>query len=208
MRRWFSIPAALAVVSLFAASSQAQTGLYFSEYVEGSSFNKCVEVYNGTGADVDLSLIGLELYSNGSATATSTQASLGLGVLGAGDVFVVCNPSIAPAPAALDLLSGTVNFNGDDAFVLTYEGAAVDVIGQIGVDPGSAWGVAPVTTVNATLRRLVTVCEGDTDGTDAYDPATEWEGFPIDDLSGLGSHTGCTPVSSDEQSWSAVKARF
>ena len=31
--------------------------LFFSEYGEGSSNNKYLEIYNGTGSDVDLSLI-------------------------------------------------------------------------------------------------------------------------------------------------------
>ena len=30
-------------------------GLLFSEYAEGSSYNKYLEIYNGTGADLDLS---------------------------------------------------------------------------------------------------------------------------------------------------------
>ena len=31
------------------------TDLIISEYIEGSSFNKAIELYNGTGATVDLS---------------------------------------------------------------------------------------------------------------------------------------------------------
>ena len=47
---------ALAIALMPAQSSSAATsGLFFSEYIEGSSFNKAVEIYNGTGASVDLS---------------------------------------------------------------------------------------------------------------------------------------------------------
>jgi len=67
--------------------------LFFSEYVEGGSFNKAVEIYNCTEDAVDLSAYELALYSNGSATATSTVTLSG--TLALGDVFVVAHPSIA-----------------------------------------------------------------------------------------------------------------
>ena len=42
--------------------------LFFSEYAEGSSNNKYLEIYNGTGADVDLSNYSLSSCSNGCDT--------------------------------------------------------------------------------------------------------------------------------------------
>jgi hypothetical protein len=48
------------------------TDLLISEYIEGSSNNKAIEIFNGTGAPVDLSNYKLELYSNGSAPPSST----------------------------------------------------------------------------------------------------------------------------------------
>jgi len=33
----------------------AAADLFFSEYIEGGSNNKALEIFNGTGADVDLS---------------------------------------------------------------------------------------------------------------------------------------------------------
>src|SRR5688572_17868920 len=52
-------------------SPGAATDLFFSEYIEGSSNNKAIEIYNGTGAPVDL-LTGnyvLQVHFNGSLTA-------------------------------------------------------------------------------------------------------------------------------------------
>ena len=51
------------------------------EYIEGSSFNKAVEIFNGTGAPVDLAAGGyvLELYSNGSPTVSQSVALTGHG---------------------------------------------------------------------------------------------------------------------------------
>lgn len=202
LRKLLVLATAAAVIT---GASSARAGLYFSEYVEGSSFFKCIEIFNGTGADVDLSFVDLRLYSNGAASPTAT-ATLS-GTLLVGDVFVVCNPSIA-TPEVADLLSGVVNYNGDDAFELVFNGVTVDVIGQIGFDPGTGWGVAPVTTLNATLRRLTSICEGDANGSDPFDPSLEWEGFPIDTLDGLGFHDGCGVVSTEAESWTAVKALF
>jgi hypothetical protein len=43
------------------------TELFFSEYIEGSSNNKALEIFNGTGADVDLLAGGynIQMYFNG-----------------------------------------------------------------------------------------------------------------------------------------------
>ena len=47
------------------------TDLFISEYVEGSSSEKFIEIYNGTGASVDLSDYRLRLYANGASTPTN-----------------------------------------------------------------------------------------------------------------------------------------
>ena len=47
-------------------SINAQTvDLFFSEYAEGSSYNKYIEIYNGTGAPVDLAFYEIWKISNG-----------------------------------------------------------------------------------------------------------------------------------------------
>ena len=50
-----------------------------SEYVEGSSNNKAIEIFNGTGATVDLAAGGyqLEVYFNGSTTPAAPIALTG-----------------------------------------------------------------------------------------------------------------------------------
>src|SRR5690606_34508762 len=67
----------------------------------------------------------------------------------------------------------------------------LDVIGQIGVDPGTEWGIGPTSTADNTLRRKAGVCAGDANGTNVFDPAEEWDGFAIDTFIGLGFHKGC-----------------
>jgi predicted extracellular nuclease len=165
-------------------ATAATTDLFISEYIEGSGFNKVIEIYNGTGAAVDLSAYTLELYSNGAATVT--QSFTLSGTVADGDVVVVSRADADPAIVA-DLLSPSVmNFNGDDAVVLRKNGAVVDAFGQTGTDPGSEWSGGGA---DDTLRRKATVCAGDTTATDAFAVGAEWDVFGINTFDGLGSHT-------------------
>lgn len=175
-------------------ASAATSDLLISEYVEGSSFNKALEIYNGTGAAVDLAAGGyrLELYSNGNST---TSGTLNLtGSLAAGDVLVVANPQANAAILAVtDVQSGAVaNFTGNDTLVLRKGGAGgavVDSLGQLGVDPGTEWGTGLTSTADNTLRRKADVCTGDTTPGDAFDPSAQWDGFAVNTVDGLGAHT-------------------
>lgn len=177
-----------------APAQATATDLFLSEYVEGSGFNKAVEIANLTGAAVDLAAGGyrLELYSNGAAAPSQSVALTG--TVAAGDVFVVSRADADPAIVAQadQLAPAVANWNGDDALALRRGGAGgapVDVLGQIGTDPGTEWGTGATTTADATLRRKAGVTAGDTVGDDPFDPAAEWDGFPSDTLDGLGSLT-------------------
>jgi predicted extracellular nuclease len=168
----------------------APTELFFSEYIEGSSNNKALEVYNGTGAPVNLAAqnYNVQMYFNGSSTAGLTINLTG--TVGNDDVHVLAHEMANPAILAqADQTGGGGWFNGDDAVVLRRGSTIVDVIGQIGVDPGTEWGSGLQSTADNTLRRKTTIEVGDADGNDPFDPAAEWDGFPTDDSSDLGSHT-------------------
>lgn len=65
----------------------------------------------------------------------------------------------------------------------------VDAIGEVGFDPGSEWGSGDTSTQNNTIRRQPSVCQGDTDETDPFDPSSEWDGFAQNTFTGLGSHS-------------------
>ena len=178
-----------------AAASAAPTELFFSEYIEGSSTNKALEIYNGTSAAIDLAANAykVEMYFNGGTSAGLT-ANL-TGVIPAGGTFVLA-PTNANATilAVANQTSGSSWFNGDDAVVLKHGAAIVDVIGQIGLDPGTEWGTGLVSTADNTIRRKSTVCAGDPIGSDAFDPAAEWDGFAQDTFGGLGNHTASCGV--------------
>lgn len=171
--------------------------LFFSEYLEGSSFNKALEIFNGTGAPVDLSDYKVELYSNGSATPSSSVILSG--TLTDGDVFVIAySQANAAILAVADLTSGVANFNGDDALALRKisTGAYLDIFGRIGDDPGNAWtGDGGYSTLDKTLVRKAAVSAGVSINPAGTGPTafttltTEWDVYAIDTVSFLGSHT-------------------
>ena len=168
------------------------TELFFSEYIEGSSNNKALEIFNGTGAAVDLTQYSVKLGSNGAQWSTTLALT---GTLAQNDVFIIANASAVPEILALADVTSTVTFyNGDDALGLFHGTTLIDMIGQVGVDPGTAWDVAGVTTamLNHTLIRKPTIASPTTDwassaGTTADD--SQWIVQAQDYLTDLGSHT-------------------
>lgn len=182
----------LAVLAGVARPAQADTPteLFFSEYIEGSSNNKALEIYNGTGAAVDLAAGGynVQMFFNGNPVSTLT-INLN-GAVADGDVFVVAHSSAnAAILAQADQTNGAGWFNGDDAVVLRKGEVIIDSLGQVGFDPGSQWGADPTSTADNTLRRKADLCAGDPDASNAFDPAVEWDGFAQDTADGLGIHT-------------------
>ena len=193
-----------------ASAAMAQTAdLLITEYLEGSGNNKALELYNGTEDVINLGDYTINRYSNGSSTAATI--ALDAVDLGPGEVFVIANSSSEPALLALaDQTSASISFNGDDALTLVLGGTTVvDSFGQVGFDPGSAWSCVDGTTANHTLRRLSSICEGNLDSGDVFDPCVEWSISESDLFTGLGDHIAdCGTVAIEATSWGQMKASF
>ncbi len=175
---------------LGATAFAAPTELFFSEYIEGTSNNKALEIFNGTGAAIDLGAAGynVQMFSNGSSSATLTINLTG--TVSNDDVFVLAHSSASGTILTeADQTAAGSWFNGNDAVALRKGTTAIDVIGQVGVDPGTQWGTGLISTADNTLRRKSSIFAGDTDGSDAFNPSVEWEGFATDTFGGLGAHT-------------------
>jgi predicted extracellular nuclease len=187
-----SLTAALVpIIGSAATATAAPTELFISEYIEGTSNNKALEIFNGTGSAVDLATGGynVQMFFNGAVSAGLTINLTG--TVATGDVFVLANASAsAPILAQADQTNGAGWYNGDDAVVLRKGTTVLDVVGQIGFDPGTEWGTGLTSTADNTLRRLASVEAGDANGADAFDPASEWEGFATDTFGALGAHPG------------------
>lgn len=180
-----AIPAAaLSPSTAVAAMSTGPSDLLVTEYVEGSSNNKAVEIFNGSSTALDLGDCQIDRFQNGATTALAPIA-LTATMLPAAQTFVVCHTSFSQ-PGLCDQLTGSLQHNGNDAVELVCGGVVKDVIGKVGEDV--IWGTAPTSTADATLRRKCSVTVGDTNPNDAFDPATQWDGDPIDTFTDLGQY--------------------
>lgn len=169
---------AAALLGMGMASAQEQevtySDLIISEYVEGSSFNKAIEIYNGTGADVDLSAYTLQKQQDGDGDYGNALALSG--TLASGVTYVIvnhqCKESDLLDQADLKSESQVVNFNGNDAVALFKGTEKIDEVGVFG--SSEDWGK------DVTLRRIYG--EGPTA---TYDPS-EWTEADKDDFSDVG----------------------
>lgn len=206
-----SILSFILTLSSFSLIAQDCSELFFSEYVEGSSNNKAVEIYNPTNAPIDLSSYSIERYSNGS-DAVSDEMDLS-GTLNAGETWIVTNSDTNSANEFGYIMVELYNMadqwapvypsplymNGNDAMTLSKNGTIIDIIGKIGEDPGDAWtddATAGFTdanggawwTKNHTLVRKANVKTGVKTSPILFNPAAEWDSLSINTWTNLGTH--------------------
>ena len=162
--------------------------LFISEYVEGSSMNKAIEIYNGTGESIELSPYSVALYANGSSSVQSEMALSGTVANGETVVLYHGDADLAIKGKGDLQNNSVINFNGDDALVLEKDGAPIDSFGQVGMRIENAKDV--------TLVRNPDIQAGDSIVDDAFDPSAEWIAYPADTVEHLGSHTIGEAVSS------------
>ena len=175
------------------ASTSATSGsgkIFISEYIEGTSDNKAIEIYNGESSTLDLTKLTIYLYANGGIAATNTFT--GSGILLPNSAYVIYNSSAIEEIITSGNSPGSVaNFNGNDVLEVLYNGQLTDIFGTKGIDPGTSWTVAGITTgsVNKTLLRKLSITQGNTTpsgsfGTDAT--TSEWVIMSTDYAKNLG----------------------
>jgi hypothetical protein len=195
-------------------NAQDCSELFFSEYVEGWSQNKAIEVYNPTSASIDLSDYQVERYSNGTTNSSAGGITALTGTLASGDAFVLTSGETDSASTfgyidailfnmgdmaePLGSYPTPMHMNGNDAMVLTKNGVIIDVIGRVGEDPASgAWTDDAASgftmgswwTAQHTLIRKNTVLYGDDNGLDLFNPSLEWDSLVVGSWNDLGTHT-------------------
>jgi len=204
---------------LFSFSSNSQ--IIFSEYAEGNSYNKYLEIYNHSDEVVDLSNYGFPSCSNGCDVDGEWDYMNYFpdgAVLNPGDVYVIAHPNaIDPSgqyyTAEIAMYSDyefTYLSNGNDVFALINieTQQILDVIGAVGPDPGDGWDVAGVVngTKDHTLVRKSNINVGNggdwsnSAGTNSNDSEwmvlenEVWEnlGFHECDSCGITAIYGCT----------------
>lgn len=174
--------------------------LFFSEYIEGGSNNKAIEIFNPEAEAIGLASYQIAQSSNGGGWeyyhVFPEDASIA-----AGDVYVILNsdtdPLLFDAADADEVLSwpSVVHHNGNDAraivFITDTDTTIIDVIGI--PDDDSNWDVAGVTaaTKDHTIVRKDEITAGTDDwslsaGTDAA--SSQWIVEAKDYFDDLGTH--------------------
>jgi hypothetical protein len=189
MKKIYTLISAL-VLSL-AASAQCSE-IFFSEYAEGSSNNKYIEIFNPTKSAVDLSDYSIIRLNGGSSSPDTFGMN---GMLEPSDVYIIANSSADTTILKLADTTGSATFyNGDDALSIYKHSTMtiVDVFGVPGTDPGSEWTVGSGTTKEHTLVRMSSVSAGQTDWSIG---AKEWDVYSQNEWSYAGSHrSACTGI--------------
>jgi hypothetical protein len=176
--------------------------IFISEYLEGSSNNKALEIANTTGTDVDLSNYQLwRANSISGSVSWNNRYDVSLsGILKNDSVFVICNANAsADIKSKSDVVGGVLDtitwFNGDDAVgiakLIGGNWILLDAIGMEGPDPGTAWSVAGTdnATADHTLLRKSYVKGGNIDwmnasGSNTFD--SEWKVYAMNNHDNLG----------------------
>ncbi|MGS2762448.1 DUF5689 domain-containing protein [Sinomicrobium sp. M5D2P9] len=150
------------------------TNLMITEYVEGSSYNKFIEIYNATDVDIDMDGYVLARDDNGDGNFERFTMELS-GIIPPGGILVYANPrydEILYADEIANTSGSALGFNGNDQVVLMKNGIIID---HIGIPGDENWGM------DKTFRRKTEVIKPNT----SYDE-NEWEEYPKNDVSGLG----------------------
>ena len=120
--------------------------LIISEYVEGSSNNKYLEIYNAGTDAADLSKYTVKMYTNGATSASSTAVldvlqALAHSCSGQHLCYKIQVHALTLPTGVTAYNSGVCGFNGDDAITLEKDGVVIDVFGLVGSDPGDSWAI-------------------------------------------------------------------
>ena len=127
-------------LSLLGCSFSTHAQLMFSQYIDGSTNKKGLEIYNPDANTVNLADYEIQQFSNGDVTQTFAVNLQGS--LKSKEKFVIGRQELKDVLGAKVKQVAGLSFNGDDAIVLLYKGTPIDRFGRVGEQPNNGWGSA------------------------------------------------------------------
>jgi endonuclease I/chitodextrinase len=168
--------------------SATATELFFSEYLEGSSFNKALEIVNLTDNDINLNVYSIKRQKDGGLDGEVWNEAHVLNLSG------VITSGVVSADASLQKLNEEkdythpreysnlfgipINFNGNDPVGLFKNNVLIDIIGTYN---GGSANFAK----DKTLRRKSGVSSPNVN----FDIVNEWEVYGKDNADDFGKHS-------------------
>ena len=165
--------------------SNAVIELFFSEYVEGGSNNKALEIANLTDNPINLSTYSIKKQSNGAGPWINELALSG--TIAVNEVFVMIhyqadNQTLLTEADLVGPSSSNgapVNFNGNDPVGLFKNNVLIDIIGILDETAKNF--------ENKTLRRKLSVT-----APRATYSVNEWDEYGVNTFDGIGKHSDAT----------------
>lgn len=155
------------------------TEIFFSEYIEGTSFNKALEIINLTGENIDLEAEAYSIKKQSNGKGDWMGEVFLEGNILANETFIISNEAADISEITVksnQLKTGApLDFNGNDPIGLFKDGELIDIIGKHSNSEDFA--------KDQTLRRKQSISEPSLE----YN-SEEWEVFEMNTVDGLGSY--------------------
>ena len=175
--RWIYDPQAIDYL-LDVYQGDAQAGdLIISGYAEGSSWNKAIELFNGTGKPIDLSKYSLQKQTNAYGPFGSNFKLNGILQNGKTYLLVRKDANDVLRNKANILTDSLLAFDGNDPIALVRNGIIIDMIGDPNLGGNVYWGQDVTLKRKSYVTHPISTCN-----------FAEWDRYEKDDFTKLGSH--------------------
>lgn len=193
--KFHSIAVCLGLLGASSIFSVAHAQLMFSQYIDGNSNKKGLEIYNPDATSVNLADYEIQQFNNGT-TLKPLVFPLN-GNLKSKGRFLVGHAALQTELGDKVNQVAGFTFNGDDAILLVYKGKVIDRFGRLGEQPTSGgWGTTTISKANSFTRLQTVNPVTEIDPTTAFDLDGSWHAWKDrNDFSNITGSATTPPVS-------------